>query len=59
LSERLSIPVNELLNRLSSAEIAEYMAFDLLKDKDSYDRIKMDTLSEEEKMNLQKKLMGF
>lgn len=34
------MPVKQLLTELSSADISEWMAFDMLKDEDTFNRLK-------------------
>lgn len=40
LSLRLKMPVNQLLNEMDSADIAEYMAYDITSDEDWLKRYK-------------------
>lgn len=42
------MPVRHLLATHSSADISEWMAFDMLKDEETYERLKPDTESEED-----------
>jgi len=59
LSERLGYTINKLLSELSSAQIAEYMAFDLLKDEAYRVKLKDSQMSQDEITINQKALFGF
>ena len=50
---------HEILNDLSSAQIAEYMAFDKLKDNKYLEKLESDMMSDEERMLKIKQLLGF
>lgn len=49
--------VKSILLTMHSDEIAEYMAFDLLKDADTLERLRSDMMSDAERMESIKKLL--
>ena len=51
--------VKTLLNELTSAEIAEYIAYDQLKDENYRDRLNVEMMDEEERMLKIKSLFGY
>jgi hypothetical protein len=53
------MPIKKLLMEMSSADISEYMAMDLLKDQDQYDRLKSETMTAEQRDIEIKRLLGF
>lgn len=59
LSERYGVFVHELLEKLSSADISEYMAFDQLKDPEYKEKIKNSMMTQEELTEQQKALFRF
>lgn len=59
MSEKLGVYVHDLMNDLSSAQIAEYMAFDQLKDSEYRAKLKRDAMTQEELTMVQKALFGF
>ena len=59
LGERLGMTVNDLLIKMSSLEISEYMAFDNLKEEKYRDKLKSEMMTEEERNKSIKALLGF
>lgn len=58
LAERLGKYPREILSEMSSADIAEFMAFDQLQDKDCREKIKGLSMSEEERNAALMRLLG-
>ena len=52
------MPVNRLLKELTSAEIAEYMAFDSLKDEHYMATVKSKMMTDEERIKAFDKIFG-
>ncbi|MCP3852697.1 MAG: hypothetical protein GY694_21090 [Gammaproteobacteria bacterium] len=58
MAERLGLTVDKLLHTMTSAEIAEWMAFDQLKNDDYMDSLKSDMMTDEERNAKIDKMLG-